>query len=63
MAATTTAFMHALTDGFLISGVVLLFAVPIALTLIPSRMRTAQTAFEWCGVQQGPPCHGMVAGI
>lgn len=49
MATANGAFMQAMNDGFVISAVVLLSAVAIAFTLIPTRMREAQAEFEGTG--------------
>jgi len=51
MAAANGAFMEAMTDGFIISSVVLLSAVVIAFTLIPTKMRTAQAEFDETGFE------------
>lgn len=49
MAAANGAFMAAMNDGFIISAVVLLSAVVIAFTLIPTRMRATQAEFDETG--------------
>ena len=46
VAAANTAFVDAMTTGFQISAVILLGAVVIAFTLIPSRMRASQAEVE-----------------
>jgi DHA2 family multidrug resistance protein-like MFS transporter len=49
MQAADAAFMGAMNDGFTISAVVLLSSVVIAFTLIPTRMRETQAAFDETG--------------
>ncbi len=44
--AANSAFVDAMTTGFQISAVILLMAVVIAFTLIPTRMRTSQATVE-----------------
>jgi len=44
--AANTAFVDAMITGFQISAVILMIAVVIALTLIPTKMRTAQARIE-----------------
>ena len=51
VAAANEAFMNAMTDGFVISAVVLLSAVAIAFTLIPTQMREAQAEFDETGFE------------
>ena len=51
VATANDAFMSAMTDGFVISAVVLLSAVGIAFTLIPTRMREAQAEFDETGFE------------
>lgn len=51
MATANGAFMEAMTDGFVISAVVLLSAVGIAFTLIPTKMRTTQAEFDETGFE------------
>ena len=51
MAAANGAFMEAMTDGFVISAVVLLSAVAIAFTLIPTKMRATQAEFDETGFE------------
>ena len=45
------AYMQAMTDGFIISAVVLASAVVIAFTLIPTRMRDQQASFDEAGFE------------
>jgi EmrB/QacA subfamily drug resistance transporter len=73
MAAANGAFMEAMTDGFVISAVVLLSAVGIAFTLIPTRMREAQAEFDETGfeptgddapgLEPSPDGEGMPVGV
>ena len=51
MAAADGAFMAAMTDGFVISAVVLTSAVVIAFTLIPTAMRESQAEFDETGFE------------
>lgn len=51
MDAANVAFMAAMTDGFVISAVLLLSSVVIAFTLIPTRMRETQAEFEESGFE------------
>jgi len=51
MAAANGAFMDAMTDGFIISAVVLTSAVLIAFTLIPTSMRETQADFDETGFE------------
>jgi EmrB/QacA subfamily drug resistance transporter len=49
--AANAAFMSAMTDGFVISAVLLASAVVIAFTLIPTRMRETQAEFDETGFE------------
>jgi DHA2 family multidrug resistance protein-like MFS transporter len=49
--AANGAFMNAMTDGFVISAVVLTSAVVIAFTLMPTRMRDTQAEFDETGFE------------
>jgi EmrB/QacA subfamily drug resistance transporter len=51
MAAANGAFMDAMTDGFVISAVLLTSAIVIAFTLIPTSMREAQAEFDETGFE------------
>jgi DHA2 family multidrug resistance protein-like MFS transporter len=51
VAAANGAFMEAMTDGFVISAVLLTSAIVIAFTLIPTRMREAQAEFDETGFE------------
>jgi hypothetical protein len=51
MAAANGAFMDAMTDGFIVSAVVLTSAVLIAFTLIPTSMRETQADFDETGFE------------
>ena len=60
IAAANDAFMTAMTDGFVISALVLTSAVVIAFTLIPTRMRTTQAEFDEAGFEStGDPAPGL----
>ena len=60
MATANAAFMQAMNDGFVISAVVLMTAVGIAFTLIPSRMREKQAEFDETGFE---PTGGDAPGL
>jgi DHA2 family multidrug resistance protein-like MFS transporter len=51
MAAANGAFMDAMTDGFIVSAVVLTSAVLIAFTLIPTSLRETQADFDETGFE------------
>jgi len=51
MAAANGAFMDAMTDGFIVSAVVLTSAVLIAFTLIPTSLRETQAEFDETGFE------------
>jgi EmrB/QacA subfamily drug resistance transporter len=51
MAGANDAFMAAMTDGFIISAALLMSAVVIAFTLMPTRMRTTQAEFDETGFE------------
>jgi EmrB/QacA subfamily drug resistance transporter len=51
MAGANDAFMAAMTDGFVVSAALLMSAVVIAFTLMPTRLRTTQAEFDETGFE------------
>jgi len=51
MDTANTAFMQSMTEGFVISAIIMTSAIGIAFTLIPTRMRSTQAAFDESGFE------------